>query len=75
MSRKQQQEMESWVAQWPVGSKGLFGGRVKETVKVVGATWERGFPTLELVATTGHTYYCKYGMRHSLQRVEATLNA
>jgi len=26
MPRKQQPEMESWVAQWPVGSKGLFGG-------------------------------------------------
>jgi len=61
-------EFHSWVAEWPIGSEGVFGGRVKETVKVVGVTWERGFPTLELVATTGHTYYCKYGGRKYLTK-------
>jgi len=67
MSRPTEEEMESWVAQWPIGSRGMFGGRVKEDVKVVGIEWDRGFPTLELVATTGHTYYCKYGMRHDIK--------
>ena len=66
MTRTNTPEMEAWVAEWPAGSKGIFGGRVKEDVKVVGVEWERGFPTLELVATAGHTYYCKYGMRRDL---------
>jgi len=70
MTRPSKEEMESWVAEWPIGSRGIFGGRIKEEVKVVGVDWERGFPTLELVATTRHTYYCKYGMRRDLEKQE-----
>jgi hypothetical protein len=61
--------MKDWVAEWPVGSIGRFGGRIKEHVKVVGVEWERGFPTLKLLATTGHTYYCKYGFRRDLEKL------
>jgi len=67
MTHPSKEEMESWVAEWPISSQGIFGGRVKEEVKVVGVQWERGFPSLELVTTTGHTYYCKYGMRKDLK--------
>jgi len=70
MTHPSKEEMESWVAEWPIDSQGIFGRRHKEEVKVVGVQWERGFPTLELVATTGHTYYCKYGMRRDLERQE-----
>ncbi len=69
MTRVSKAEMDSWLTEWPVGSKGLFGARVKEAVTVVGVSYERGFPTLELSATTGHTYFCKYGMRRELSRL------
>jgi len=58
MVRTNRPEMEAWIAEWPIGSRGMFGGRIKEEVKVVGV----------LVATTGHTYYCKYGMRRDLEK-------
>lgn len=67
MARKQQAEMDSWLAEWPVGSKGIFGGRIKESVTVVDVLWDRGFPTLKFIATTGNTYYCMYGMRRALK--------
>lgn len=71
MTRPIKTAMESWVADWPIGSKGIFGGRIKEDVMVVGIEWDRGFPTLELTATTGHAYYCKYGARHQLHHKES----
>ena len=66
-------EMEDWVKEWPVGSKGLLGGRVKYHVTVEAIEWERGFPTLRFREDgTGHTYYCKFGWRRDLEhRVEA----
>lgn len=61
-------EMQSWVNEWPVGAEGIYGGRFKHHVRVVGIEWEKGFPTLELVEEgTGHTYYCKYGWRRDLE--------
>lgn len=60
--------IDSWLADWPVGAKGVFGARVKEEVKVTGVDWSRGWPTLELLATTGHVYYCKYGDRNYLTK-------
>jgi len=66
MARKNQAEIEAWLSNWPIGKQGIFGGRHKEEVKVVGVEWNRGFPTLELRATTGHVYYCLYGARKYL---------
>lgn len=69
MAKRNMNEIEAWLAQWPIGSKGRFGGRIKETVTVVAISWCYGFPTIELNATTGHTYYCKYGTRRELEAI------
>ena len=66
---RERAEIDSWVAGWPVGSKGIFGARVKEKVTVIGVDRSRGWPTLELLATTGHVYYCKYGTRQYLAKL------
>lgn len=61
-------EMQNWVNEWPIGSKGIFGGRFKHHITVVDIEWDKGFPTLRITEDgTGLTYYCKYGWRHNLR--------
>lgn len=67
MARANIQELEAWVADWLVGSKGTWGSRLKIHFSVVEVLWERGLPTLRLQEDgTGMTYYCKYGSRQHL---------
>lgn len=69
MARVNRQEIARWIAKWHIGKRCLFGGKIKEDCKVVALLFERGFPMLKLLATTGNTYYCKYGARKNLREV------
>ena len=69
IKEKQKIEMHEWLNEWRIGTKGIFGGWVKDEVEVINVEWYRGYPILHLKATTGAVYYCKYGGRKYLLHI------
>lgn len=66
MYPKYRQDMEAWLNQWPVGSRGLFGGRTKSRVTVQDHIVEHGTCVLKLKSEEGYDYYCLYVARRYL---------